>query len=165
MLGDLIRYLRKKTNIPLILKLSPNVTDIVEMAKRAEGEGADALSLINTLRGLSVDPETRRPRLSTVIGGLSGPAVKPVALRMVWEVSSAVRIPVIGIGGILQPEDAVEFLICGATAVQVGTAQFRDPLACARIIRGLEEYMERHQVEDVRELIGSMDVDHVSRPD
>jgi len=159
MLGDLIRHLRKKTRKPLIVKLSPNVTDIAEMARRVEGEGADAVSLINTLRGMSVDPETRKPRLSTVIGGLSGPALKPVALRMVWEAASTVRIPVIGIGGILQAEDAAEFLICGATAVQVGTAQFRHPRACARIIQGLEAYLGRHGIEDVRELIGSLDTE------
>jgi len=157
-LGDLIRHLRRKTPKPLLVKLSPNVTDIAEMARWAEGEGADAVCLINTLRGMSVDPETRKPRLSSVVGGLSGPAVKPVALRMVWEVASAVDIPVVGIGGILQAEDAVEFLLCGATAVQVGTAQFRDPRACVRIIEGLEAYLERHRIEDVRALVGSLDV-------
>jgi dihydroorotate dehydrogenase (NAD+) catalytic subunit len=157
-LGALVRRLRRISPKPLIIKLSPNVTDIAEIACRAESEGADAVSLINTLRGLSVDPETRKPRLSTVVGGLSGPAIKPVALRMVWEVFQRVRIPIIGIGGILTAEDAVEFLICGASAVQVGTAHFRDPSACMRILEGMEAYMTRHGIHDVGKLIGSMDL-------
>jgi len=163
-LGQLVRFLRGKTAKPLIVKLSPNVTDIAEIARCAEGEGADAVSLINTLRALSVDPETRRPRLATVIGGLSGPAVKPVALRMVWEVFQAVSVPVVGIGGIVQGEDAAEFLICGASAVQVGTASFRDPRACLRVAQGLEAYLRRHAVRDVRELVGSLDVRRASPP-
>jgi len=155
-LESLVRFLRSKTVKPLIFKLSPNVTDIMEMAKRAEGAGADALSLINTLRGMSVDAETRRPHLATIIGGLSGPAIKPVALRMVWEVAGSVKIPVIGIGGILSAADAVEFLLCGASAVQVGTALFRDPCACMKILEGLQDYMKRHALQSVKDLIGSL---------
>lgn len=156
-LEDLVRVLRKKTRKPLIIKLSPNVTDIVEMAKCAEGEGADALSLINTLRGMLVDPESRKPCLSTVMGGLSGPAIKPIALRMVWEVSGQCKIPVVGIGGILDATDALEFLICGASAVQVGTAHFRNPRACIEILDGIERYLERHGMENLTELIGSLE--------
>ncbi len=157
-LEDLIRSLRKKTDKPLFVKLSPNVTDIVDIAERAEGAGADALTLINTLRGMSVDIETRKPHLANVIGGLSGPAIKPVALRMVWEVARQVSIPVIGVGGILKAEDAVEFLISGATAVQVGTAHFRNPAVCIDIIEGLETYLKRHKMDSAQELVGSLDL-------
>jgi dihydroorotate dehydrogenase (NAD+) catalytic subunit len=129
------------------------------MAKRAEGAGADALSVINTIRGMSVDPETRRPHLFTVTGGLSGPAIKPVALRMVWEVAGQVAIPVIGVGGILSGEDAIEFMITGASAVQVGTAHFRDPAACMEITDGIERYLEQHGIQDVKDLIGSIQID------
>ncbi len=156
-LEDLIRSLRKKTDKPLFVKLSPNVTDIVDIAERAEGAGADALTLINTLRGMSVDIETRKPHLANVIGGLSGPAIKPVAVRMVWEVARQVSIPVVGVGGILKAEDAVEFIICGATAVQVGTAHFRNPAVCIDIIEGLEAYLKRHKMDRVRKLVGSLD--------
>jgi dihydroorotate dehydrogenase (NAD+) catalytic subunit len=142
----------------LIIKLSPNVTDIVDMARRAEAGGADALTLINTIRAMSVVAESRRPNLATVVGGLSGPAIKPVALRMVWEVASQVEIPVIGAGGIVNAEDAVEFLISGASAVQVGTANFRNPSACIEIIEGIEAYLQRHQMNSVGELIGSLEV-------
>lgn len=158
-LEDLVRLLRERTDKPLIIKLSPNVTDIVHMARRAEAGGADALSLINTVRGMSVDPETRRPQLATIIGGLSGPAIKPIALRMVWEVAREVTIPVIGVGGILSSADALEFLITGATAVQVGTAHFRNPAACIEILEGIEEYLERHGVRDVKEIIGSLRIE------
>ncbi len=160
-LGKLVRFLRKKTSLPLIVKLSPNVTDIVAMAKRAEDEGADALSLINTLRGMSVDVESRKPHLATVIGGLSGPAIKPVALRMVWEVAQQVRIPVIGLGGIVTARDAIEFLICGASAVQVGTASFRNPGACVEIVDGIEAHLRRHGLKSVDELVGSLVVDEL----
>ncbi len=159
MLEDLVRFLRARTRKPLIIKLSPNVTDIVDMAERAERAGADALTLINTIRGMSVDPETRRPHLANVIGGLSGPAIKPVALRMVWEVAGKVRIPIIGVGGILRGEDAIEFLVTGASAVQVGTAHFRNPAACMEVTRGIERYLERHGIRDVKELIGSIRLD------
>lgn len=159
MLESLVRFLRDKTDKPLLIKLSPNVTDIVDMAKGAEAGGADGLSLINTIRGMSVDSESRRPHLATVVGGLSGPAIKPVALRMVWEVASRVDIPVIGVGGIVKSEDAVEFLIAGACAVQVGTAHFRNPAACIEIAEGIEAYLERHGMKSVRELIGSLETD------
>jgi dihydroorotate dehydrogenase (NAD+) catalytic subunit len=158
-LEDLVRFLRERTDKPLIIKLSPNVTDIVHMASRAEAGGADALSLINTVRGMSVDPETRRPQLATVVGGLSGPAIKPIALRMVWEVARKVKIPVIGVGGILSGQDALEFLIAGATAVQVGTAHFRNPAACIEILEEIEKYLDRHKVRDVKEIIGSLRID------
>ena len=159
MLEKLVRFLREKTEKPLIIKLSPNVTDIVDIAKRAEAGGADGLTLINTIRGMSIDSESRRPHLATVVGGLSGPAIKPVALRMVWEVAQQVRIPVIGVGGILSGEDAVEFLIAGASAVQVGTAHFRNPAACIEVMEGIERYLERHAIQDVRDLIGSIQLD------
>jgi dihydroorotate dehydrogenase (NAD+) catalytic subunit len=129
------------------------------MARRAEAGGADALTLINTLRGMSVDAETRRPHLASVMGGLSGPAIKPVALRMVWQVASRVHIPVIGVGGILNAEDAVEFLITGASAVQVGTAHFRNPAACIEVIEGIEAYLRHHGMDSVRELIGSLEIE------
>ena len=157
-LERLVRFLRDKTERPLIIKLSPNVTDILGMAKRAEAGGADALTLINTIRAMSVDAESRRPDLATVVGGLSGPAIKPVALRMVWEVASQVGIPVIGAGGIVNAEDAVEFLVSGASAVQVGTASFRNPNACIEVIQGIEAYLERHGMKSVGELIGSLEV-------
>jgi len=159
MLEKLVRFLRERTEKPLIIKLSPNVTDIVDMAKRAEAGGADGLTLINTIRGMSIDSESRRPHLATVVGGLSGPAIKPVALRMVWEAAQQVRIPVIGMGGILSGEDAVEFLIAGASAVQVGTAHFRNPAACIEVMEGIEHYLERHAIQDVRDLIGSIQLD------
>jgi dihydroorotate dehydrogenase (NAD+) catalytic subunit len=159
MLERLVRFLRQRTEKPLIIKLSPNVTDIVDMAKRAEAGGADGLSLINTVLGMSVDPESRRPHLATVVGGLSGPAIKPVALRMVWEVAAKLEIPVIGVGGILSGEDAVEFLITGASAVQVGTAHFRNPAACIEIMEGIERYLERHGIQDVKDLIGSIQLE------
>jgi dihydroorotate dehydrogenase (NAD+) catalytic subunit len=158
MLETLVRFLRKRTDKPLIIKLSPNVTDIVDMAKRAEAGGADGVTLINTLRGMSVDSATRRPHLATVVGGLSGPAIKPIALRMVWEVAGQVKIPVIGAGGVVSAKDAVEFLIAGATAVQVGTAHFRNPAACIEIIEGIESYLEGHGIHEVKALIGSIQV-------
>jgi len=148
-----VRKVYKKT---LIVKLSPNVTSIVEIAKAVEEAGADAVSLINTLLGMAIDAEKQRPVLSTITGGLSGPAIKPIALRMVWQVANAVKIPVIGIGGISNARDAVEFLLAGASAVQVGTANFVDPLATVKIIKGLEEYLERHNNSSVNEIIGGL---------
>jgi dihydroorotate dehydrogenase (NAD+) catalytic subunit len=136
--------------------LSPNVTDIVEMARVAEAAGSDALSLINTFVGLAVDIETRKPILGGVTGGLSGPAIKPVALRMVWEVCKNVDVPVIGMGGIATAGDAIEFLITGATAVAVGTATFYHPNAAAAISDGIVEYMEAHEIDDIADLIGSL---------
>jgi len=152
---DAIRKVYKKT---LIVKLSPNVTNIAEIAKAVEGAGADAVSLINTLLGMAVNAETRRPLLSTVTGGLSGPAVKPVALRMVWQVYNAVKIPVIGIGGIMNATDAVEFILAGATAVQVGTANFIDPQVSVKIINGFEEYLNHHNIASVKDLIGALGI-------
>jgi len=143
---------------PLIVKLSPNVTSIAHMAKIAAGAGADAVSLVNTFLAMSIDVETRRPRLSNVTGGLSGPAIKPIALRMVYETARAVGIPIIGMGGIVTPEDAVEFLLAGATAIQVGTASYADPRAAERLARGLESWCRSHQVEKVSSLSGAIDV-------
>lgn len=146
--------LRRAWERTLIVKLSPNVTNIAEIARAVEDEGADGVSLINTLMGMAVDVERRRPYLSTVTGGLSGPAVRPVAVRMVWQVAKAVKIPVIGLGGITSGRDALEFLMAGATAVEVGTANFLDPAVSVRIVNEIEEYCQRHKVNDIRELIG-----------
>ncbi|GBR76482.1 dihydroorotate dehydrogenase catalytic subunit [Candidatus Termititenax persephonae] len=143
---------------PLIVKLSPNVTDIVSVARAVENAGADAVSLINTLLGMAVDVETQRPKLSTVTGGLSGPAVKPVALRMVWQTAAAVKIPVIGMGGISTWQDAVEFLLAGAAAVQVGTANFIDPLAPLKIIDGLAKYLARKNLAKVEDIVGRLKI-------
>lgn len=138
----------------LIVKLSPNVTDITEIARAVEDEGADSVSLINTLMGMAVDVDRRRPYLSTVTGGLSGPAVRPIAVRMVWQVAKAVKIPVIGLGGIMTGRDALEFLMAGATAVEVGTANFIDPAASVRIVGEIEEYCRKNNISDIREIIG-----------
>lgn len=148
-----VRDVYKKT---MIVKLSPNVTDISEMARIAEANGADSISLINTLLGMAVNAETRRPILSTVTGGLSGPAVKPVALRMVWQVAQAVKVPVIGMGGIMTASDAIEFLLAGATAIQVGTANFVEPTATIDILEGIEEYLERHNMDSIHDIIGGL---------
>jgi len=148
---------RKAFDKTLIVKLSPNVTDITEIAKAVEGAGADSISLINTLLGMAVNSETKKPVLSTITGGLSGPAIKPVALRMVWQVANAVKVPVIGMGGIMNAIDAIEFLLAGASAVQVGTANFIDPQVTIKIIDGIEEYMERHQINSVTDIIGALD--------
>ncbi|HEU4983322.1 MAG TPA: dihydroorotate dehydrogenase [Acidobacteriaceae bacterium] len=157
-LDELVARAKKASARPLIVKLSPNVTSIPAMAKCAESAGADALSLVNTFVALSIDVETRRPRIANVTAGLSGPAIKPIAVRMVWEAARAVGIPVIGLGGITTPEDAVEFLLAGATAVQVGTVSFADPRAVERIAKGLEAWCQRHHVDRVAELIGTLDV-------
>lgn len=148
-----VREVFKKT---LIVKLSPNVTSITEIAKAVEDAGADAISLINTLLGMAIDAEKRKPVLSTITGGLSGPAIKPVALRMVWQVSQAVKIPLIGIGGIVTAADAIEFMLAGASAIQVGTANFIDPTATIKIISGIEDYLKRHGISNVRELTGGL---------
>lgn len=147
---------REATKLPLIVKLTPNVTDITEIARAAEASGADALSLINTLLGMAIDVRTRRPQLARVVGGLSGPAVKPVALRLVWETSKAVKVPLLGMGGICTGTDAVEFMLAGATAVAVGTANFNNPTATVDVINGIIDYCEQQGVEDVNELIGAM---------
>lgn len=141
---------------PMIVKLSPNVTDITEIARAAEASGADAISLINTLLGMAIDAKTRRPKLARVVGGLSGPAVKPVALRMVWQCHNAVKIPILGMGGIMTGEDAIEFMLAGATAIAVGTANFVNPHAVNDVLDGMIEYCERYGVSDVNELIGGL---------
>lgn len=151
-----IRAVRRVYHKTLIVKLSPNVTDITEFARVSEQEGADSVSLINTLLGIAIDHRTRKPLLSTVTGGLSGPAVKPVALRMVWQVANAVKIPVIGIGGIMTYSDAIEFMLAGASAVQVGTAIFIEPEAPLRIINGLNSYLDDNNFASASELVGAM---------
>lgn len=152
--SSVVEAVRKAWRGHLMVKLSPNVTSIVDIAKAAEGAGADSLSLINTLLGMAVDIERRRPVLSTVTGGLSGPAVKPVAVRMVWQVSKAVSVPIVGLGGIVSAADAIEFIMAGATAIQVGTANFIYPTATIRILEGIEEWCESHGVADLTEIRG-----------
>jgi dihydroorotate dehydrogenase (NAD+) catalytic subunit len=164
LLSDLVAQTKKVAARPVIVKLSPNVTSIAAMARAAADAGADALSLINTFLSLAIDVETRRSRLANITGGLSGPAIKPIAVRMVWEASRAVKIPIIGLGGIATPEDAVEFLLAGATAVQVGTASYADPRATERIAQGLEQWCARHHVARVAELIGGLDVSPLPGP-
>lgn len=151
-----VSAVRKVYPKTMIVKLSPNVTNIVEMAKAAEDEGADSISLINTLLGMAIDAKTRKPVLSTITGGLSGPAIKPIALRMVWQVSKAVKVPIIGIGGIMTATDAIEFLLAGASAIQVGTANFIDPQATIRIIEGIEQYLIENKFNSVKDIIGSL---------
>jgi len=158
MAAEVTRAVREATDLPVIVKLSPNVTDVTVIASAVEKAGADALSLINTLRGMSVDVEKRVPHLRTVTGGLSGPAVRPIALRMVWEVVQTVSVPVIGIGGIMEAGDALQFLIAGACAVQVGTASFTNPCAAIEVLEGIEAYLERHRIEDINNLIGSLNI-------
>lgn len=153
---QVVKAVREVYHKHLIVKLSPNVTNIAEIALAAEAAGADSVSLINTLLGMAIDAETRRPVLSMVTGGLSGACVKPVALRMVWQVAKAVKIPVIGLGGISSATDAVEFLLAGASAIQIGTANFIDPAISAKVAKGIVEYCERQGVEDVNELVGSL---------
>lgn len=150
-----VRSVYKKT---LIVKLSPNVTDITEIAKAAEGSGADSVSLINTLLGMAIDADKRRPILSTVTGGLSGPAVKPIALRMVWQVSKAVNIPIIGLGGIMNWKDAIEFMLAGATAVQIGTANFIDPQVTVKVIDGINNYLDKHGYSSAKDIIGALEI-------
>lgn len=150
---------RKAYDKTLIVKLSPNVTDITEIAKCVEGSGADAVSLVNTFLAMAIDAKTRKPLLSTITGGLSGPAIKPIALRMVWQVYNAVKIPVIGIGGIMNATDAIEFMLAGATAIQVGTANFIDPQVSIKIIEGIASYCQDHNISSVNELTGGLDID------
>ncbi len=159
-LGRLIKKVREAVkSSALIVKLSPSATDIRVPSRVAQEEGADALSLVNTLPGMAIDVTTRRPMLANVIGGLSGPAIKPVALRMVWQTSQAVKIPVIGMGGILNAEDAVEFMLAGATAVAVGTANFINPSAASDMVRGIVKYMEENNIKDIKEIIGGLVTD------
>lgn len=154
--ASVVRAVRQRYHKTLIVKLSPNVTDIASIAKAVEAEGADSVSLINTLMGMSIDIERRKSRLSIGTGGLSGPCVKPVALRMVWQVARAVNIPVVGLGGIMNAADAIEFLMAGATAVEIGTANFIDPTTTIRVIDGMNEWLDSHGVKDVHEIIGCL---------
>ncbi len=154
--AEVVGLVRRNTTKPLIVKLSPNVTDVVVMAKACVDAGAEALSLINTLTGMAIDLAKRRPILANVTGGLSGPAIKPVALRMVWQVAKAVQVPIIGIGGIMTATDALEFMLAGATAVQVGTANFLDPSAAQTIAADMEQYLVDNGITDIRELIGAL---------
>ena len=157
--AEVVRAVRRVYPRTLIVKLSPNVTDITEIARAVEAEGADAVSLINTLLGMAIDAERRKPILSTVTGGLSGPCVKPIALRMVWQTAKAVRIPVIGLGGIASWRDAVEFMLAGATAVQIGTSNFVDPTVSLKVIDGIAAYYERHGFHHASELVGALETD------
>ena len=156
--AEVTRAVKGSVDLPVIVKLSPNVTDIALIAEAAEGAGADAVSLINTLKGMSIDVERKVPHIGKVIGGLSGPAIRPIALRMVWEVVNRVSIPVIGIGGIVDGNDALQFLIAGARAVQVGTANFMDPMATTKVLEGITDYMYRHYIRDINDLIGTLRV-------
>lgn len=153
---NLVKAVRDSTGLTLIVKLSPNVTDIVKIASAAEEAGADVLSLINTLLGMAIDIRTRRPKLGNVTGGLSGPAIRPVAVRMVWQVSAAVGLPVIGMGGIMTAEDALEFMMAGAQAVSVGTANFVNPLATMEVISGIKDFMVQNHIQNVNDLVGSL---------
>jgi len=155
--AEVVSLVRRNTSKPMIVKLSPNVTDVVSMARACADAGADALSLINTLTGMAIDLDRRRPVLANVTGGLSGPAIKPVALRMVWQVAKAVKLPIIGIGGIMNARDALEFMLAGATAVQVGTASFLDPAAAQTIAREMEQYLADKGIASVASMIGALE--------
>ena len=154
--SQVVKAARNAFGKTLIVKLSPNVTDIAEIARTVEAEGADSVSLVNTFLGMAIDTETRRPYLSTVTGGLSGPCIRPIAVRMVYQVAHSVKIPVIGLGGIMNGRDAIEFMLAGATAVQVGTANFIDPSVTVKIIDYMEEYLQRHNISSIREIIGGV---------
>ena len=154
-----VKAVRDVYSKTMIVKLSPNVTNIADIALAVQDAGADSVSCINTLLGMAINVETRKPMLSTVTGGLSGPAVKPVALRMVWQVSKAVSIPVIGLGGIMNAKDAIEFFLAGATAIQIGTANFIDPMASVKIVEGIDEYLSSHNISDINQLIGALECD------
>lgn len=156
--ADVTKAVREVWNKTLIVKLSPNVTDITEIAKAVEGEGADAVSLINTLLGMAVDINKRRPVLSTVTGGLSGPCVKPIALRMVWQTYNAVKIPVIGMGGISSWQDAIEFILAGSSAIQIGTHNFIDPTISVKVVDGIKEYLDKNNINSITDLIGALQV-------
>lgn len=155
---EVVSAVRKVYDKTLIVKLSPNVTDITEIAKAAEAAGADSVSLINTLLGMAINAEKRKPVLSTITGGMSGAAVKPIALRMVWQVAKAVNIPVVGLGGIMNWEDAVEFLLAGATAIEIGTANFIDPAITVKVSQGIDDYLNRHGFSSVKDIIGALEV-------
>ena len=156
--ASVVRAVRAVYDKTLIVKLSPNVTDITEIARAVEAEGADSISMINTLLGMAIDAEKRRPVLSTITGGLSGPAVKPIALRMVWQTAQTVKVPIIGMGGIASATDAIEFLLAGASAVEVGTYNFVDPSVTTQIVDGIEDYMHRHSFTDIQDLIGALQI-------
>ena len=156
--ASVVRAVRAVYDKTLIVKLSPNVTDITEIARAVEAEGADSISMINTLLGMAINAEKRRPVLSTITGGLSGPAVKPIALRMVWQTAQAVKVPIIGMGGIASATDAIEFLLAGASAVEVGTYNFVDPSVTTQIVDGIEDYMHRHGFTDIQDLIGALQI-------
>lgn len=156
--AEVVSAVRKVYHKTLIVKLTPNVTDITEIAKAVEGAGADSVSLINTMLGMAIDAERRKPLLSTVTGGLSGPCVKPVALRMVWQVAKAVKVPVVGLGGIMSATDAIEFMLAGATAVEIGTANFIDPSITVKVVDGINDYLDRHGFKSVRDIIGALEV-------
>ena len=156
--AQVVSAVRKAYDKTLIVKLSPNVTDITEIARAVEGAGADSVSLINTMLGMAIDAERRRPILSTITGGMSGPAVKPVALRMVWQTAKAIKIPVIGLGGICSATDAIEFLLAGASAIQIGTANFIDPSISEKVIDGIADYLQRHNLNSVQEIIGALEL-------
>lgn len=155
--ADVVRAVRAVTRLPVIPKLTPNVTDITSIARAAEDAGADALSLVNTFLAMAIDIETRRPRLSNIVGGLSGPAIRPIAVRMVYECRQAVRIPIVGMGGIASAADVIEFILAGASAVQVGTANFVDPMIWPKLIDGLHDYMTRHAISKISDLTGTID--------
>lgn len=156
--AEVVREVRKVYHKTLIVKLSPNVTDIVHIAKTVTDEGADALSMINTLLGMAIDAETQKPLLSTITGGLSGPCIKPIALRMVWQVAKAVKIPIIGMGGIMKASDAIEFLLAGASAIEVGTANFIDPTISIQILDGIESYLNEHHYQSVGDIVGALKI-------
>lgn len=156
--SQVVKAVRTVYKKDMIVKLSPNVTDICEIARAVEAEGADSVSLINTLLGMAINAEKRKPVLSTITGGLSGPAVKPIALRMVWQVSKAIKVPVIGLGGIMNATDAIEFMLAGASAIQVGTANFVDPTVSVKIVDGINDYLDRHGFESVTEIIGALEI-------
>jgi dihydroorotate dehydrogenase (NAD+) catalytic subunit len=154
--AKVVKAVRKIYPKTLIVKLSPNVTDIAEIARAVEAEGADSVSLINTLLGMAIDVERRQPKLSTITGGLSGACIKPVAVRMVWQVANAVKIPVIGMGGICNWQDAIEFMLAGASAIQVGTYNFIDPTISVKIVEEINEYLDRHGISDLSEIVGGI---------
>ena len=156
--AEVVSAVRSAYHKTLIVKLTPNVTDITEIAKAVEGAGADSISLINTMLGMAIDAERRKPLLSTVTGGLSGPCVKPVALRMVWQVAKVVKVPVVGLGGIMNATDAIEFLLAGATATELGTANFIDPAITVKVVDGINDYLDRHGFKSVQEIIGALEV-------
>ncbi len=153
-----VREVKKHTNLPVIVKLSPNVTDIVEMAKYVEDAGADIISMINTLLGMVIDTKTWKPVLGNIVGGLSGPAVKPVAVRMVWQVAQAVKVPIIGMGGIMTAEDAIEFFLAGASAVSIGTANFVNPAVAMDVTRGIDEYLDAHGIKSIQDIVGQVKI-------